>query len=531
MSAAEVTAADPADGRWSWGREAPHDDGFYHPSSEAEVVALVRLAARRGCALRVRGAAHSVPSAIFTDARQGGRDGAVDVMLDRLAAVRFDDARMRVTVEAGCHLGLDPRDPTGMSTRGRSLVAQLELRGWALPDLGGVSHQTVAGFLMTGSCGGTVTHPIEDALIAVRWVDGLGVVREAVRDRDEWFDAVGCSMGLLGVVLSVTLRCVPRYDVVGREDIDAEGRGAYDLFADGGLEGFLRRTEYARLMWWPQRNVERVITWQARRMRAADYTPETGPAGSLRPKAYSVLGSSLPTPRLTRTASALAQRAGGVFLDAVFAGENAVGALRSRAPSLAGPLRAGWSRFARSAVAPVLRGYVPLSEGRPQRFWAPWHQALPMDDEMSEEAFPTSFTEIFVPLERAGEVVRALRRHFTAGGYEATGGYIFELYAARASRLWMHPSHGRDSLRVDVFWFDRNRGDRERFFEQYWRLLAPFDYRLHWGKHLPRDPALCARYLRSRLPRWDDFLALRRELDPAGTFLSRHWRSALGINP
>src|SRR5258706_656356 len=95
-------------------------------------------------------------------------------MLDRYIGVTFDDARMRVTVQAGCHLGRDPRDPTRTSTWENSLLAQLESRGWALPDLGGGSHQTVSGFLMTGSCGGTVIHAIEDAVVGWRIVDGTG---------------------------------------------------------------------------------------------------------------------------------------------------------------------------------------------------------------------------------------------------------------------------------------------------------------------------------------------------------------------
>ena len=48
-----------------------------------------------------------------------------------------------------------------------------------------------------------------------------------------------------------------------------------------GLGAFLRDTDYARLMWWPQAGVERVTTWQARRMGDADYRSDTGPRGAL----------------------------------------------------------------------------------------------------------------------------------------------------------------------------------------------------------------------------------------------------------
>ena len=51
-------------------------------------------------------------------------------------------------------------------------------------------------------------------------------------------------------------------------------------------------------------------------------------------------------------------------------------------------------------------------------------------------------------------------------------------------------------------------------------LLAEFDARVHWGKlHFLTPERLHALY-----PRADDFIALRRELDPEGVFLNDHLR-------
>src|SRR5215510_4465310 len=85
--------------------------GFYHPSNEEQLIELIRIANRDGLQIRVRGSAHSVPASIYTDgfgAAPAGKRG-INVMLDRLAAVTFDEARMQVTAQAGCHLGRDPR--------------------------------------------------------------------------------------------------------------------------------------------------------------------------------------------------------------------------------------------------------------------------------------------------------------------------------------------------------------------------------------------------------------------------------------
>lgn len=501
-------------------------DGFFHPSSEEEIVALVRRARHEGRQLRVRGSAHSVPAAIRTD--EPGRH--IDVMLDRYRAVTFDDARLRVTVQAGCNLGEDPRDPTRSATWEASLLAKLDARGWALPDLGGVTHQTVAGFLMTGSCGGTVTHAFDDAVVGFRLVDGTGRVHELARG-DDRFDAIVSSLGLLGVVSTVTFQCVPRYDIVGREDVTAESDCAYGLFGDGaaGLEGFLRRAEYARLMWWPQHGVRRVVTWQARRMREDDYDESTGPRGALRRKPYRAVAHSIRDPRVGGVVNLAAQSAGGLLYDALAGAARTYEPLARRSRVLE---RAGVrvrNAFAARVLPPVLRQFVQTTD-EPQRFWDTWCHGLPMDNQMSERSLPTEFTEIWVPLERTGEVMRALRAHYDRAGYDATGSFICEVYAARSTRGWMHPGHDRDSLRIDLFWFARNAGDPTRgWFVQFWELLRPFAYRLHWGKHLPRDPELGWRHLRRQLPRWDDFFALRAQWDPGDVFLTRYWRDALGL--
>lgn len=51
-------------------------------------------------------------------------------------------------------------------------------------------------------------------------------------------------------------------------------------------------------------------------------------------------------------------------------------------------------------------------------------------------------------------------------------------------------------------------------------LLADFGARVHWGKlHF-----LTPERLHKNYPRADDFIALRRELDPEGVFLNDHLR-------
>jgi hypothetical protein len=174
----------------------------------------------------------------------------------------------------------------------------------------------------------------------------------------------------------------------------------------------------------------------------------------------------------------------------------------------------------------------PFVETGEQTFWDSWMCALPMDNQMDDQLWPTEFTELWIPIEKAQEAMAAMRDHYRGAGdaksaYAATGPYSCEVYAAKASRAWLSPSYGVDVLRIDVFWFGLNAGDPRAFYEPFWKLLEPFAFRPHWGKMLPGPGPSWRKAWRDRLPRLDDFLALRGQLDPDGVFLTPYWRENL----
>lgn len=259
---------------------------YVHPSSEAEIRDEIRSAASAHRLLRVIGSGHSEPSAIApSDCRT--------LMLDRLRALSITplgDGSAIAEVEAGVNLGRNPHDPTHTSTWGNSLNCHLRKLGFALPDLGGISHQTVGGFLATGSSGGSVRYSVGDAIERVRFVDGLGEAHEVARDDSDpqkraLFNAVCVSMGLLGVVTKVTFRAGPDFNIAGQEAVRPTARTPIDFFGDQPavipFERYLREAPYSRLMWWPQLGFDRMVVWQAQRMR---------PTPGFTPKPYQELG-------------------------------------------------------------------------------------------------------------------------------------------------------------------------------------------------------------------------------------------------
>lgn len=488
-------------------------DGFYHPANEEEVRALIRRARSEGKVLRVRGAAHSVHGAVFSSSRPSDlpNPNGINLMLDHLRRLEFDDDMMRVTVQAGCNLGRDPVDPSNTSTLGNALFPQLDRRGWAFPDTGGIIHQTVAGFLSTGSSGGSLQHSVADQVVAIHLIDGRGRKHILTEDENaERFRAAGVSMGLLGVITAVTFQCVPAFRVIGQESTILEDDCRIDLFGPGSddrpsLERFLTETEHTRLLWWPQEGVRRVTVWSGRRMRPKEAQDPQYAEPNPYEEFPEIFGSMFP-----------AQLFGGGFFYLIrYWNSRGIRGKVTRATL-------------RLLLAPFLRIFVS-TDGRkgPQPFWDDWWRALPMDNKASDKLLPTEFTEMWLPLSATEEVMRRLRGHYRDHGLAATGPYACEIYATRRSPFWMSPAYERNVVKFDMFWYGHNVGNpAETYYPQFWSLLSDLDYRFHWGKYLSDDSAA---YLRRLYPKWDEFMKIREEMDPDQVFVSPYWRKHLRI--
>jgi D-arabinono-1,4-lactone oxidase len=573
---------------------APAADGFHHPASEPELVELVKAAYREGRQLRVRGAVHSVSHAIYTDPSDAfaNRVGMqtppagpnLNLMLDRYRGWRVrDEGRKLVEADAGIHLGADPSDPTDTATLETSLLWQLvSEKSWTLLDTGGITHQTVSGFTATGSAGGSLRFSANHNIWGFRFVDGRGEVHELTREDGDpdLFYAMCPNMGLLGVVSAVILKCVDAFNIDGQEATTTIESCPVDLFGGGesgrpSLERFLRETDFARIEWWPQRGVDRAVTWQARRLpveagfRPIPYKrfgddPETAQhsIGIL----YTIIGN---LDDLSRARPKLKASFGELERVLKLLGEKDLGALGG----VIGEALAAAAKLGVDAAIAVLESASGLIErelpdflprlvdvfveldadkdgaerGKPQLFqdWS-W-RGLPMDNGVSDVLVPSEFTEAWIPLPRTQQTMRLLRDYFAAPSddHEAlqrTGTFSWELYSAMPEKFWMNASHssGEDewkegALRVDPYWFVGNAADpAEAMFTGLWNLLreAEIPFRLHWGKFQPlyeRGDRTWVDFFRAQYPRWDDFLRLRAERDPNNIFLTEYWRDRFGL--
>jgi hypothetical protein len=557
----------------------PIPDGLHHPASEAELVELVKSAHREGRHLRVRGAAHSVSHAIYSETAGENRvnqhrppaGGGIDVMLDRYRGWQIrDEGRKLVEAQAGIHLGADPSEPG--ATLDESLLAQLAAeKRWTIDLTGGITHQTVSGFTGTGSSGGSSQFSANRNLFGFRLIDGRGDVHELTREDDEFF-SMAPSLGLLGVVSAITFECSDLFAIEGSEVVTSIEDCPADLFGGGtggrpALEGLLRDTEFARLEWWPQRGSERIVTWRASRIPASpDFRPRPYKRFGSSPEAaqqviaivFTILGNlddlSQAAPKLEDNFDQL-ERVLEALPPALELG--AAGALVAEFLRRAIQSGVGAAIAALEPLAPILRDTAPdfvpklidafVPTGEPQTFSDFGWSGLPMDNGVDDALLPTAFTEPWVPLTRTREVMELLRGYFTDttdkhAAYRRTGTYAWELYSATPNAFWLSPAYssGGDewregAFRIDPYWFADNAGDpAELFYPGFWALLreAGVPFRLHWGKFQPvygRGDREWVDFFRSQYPRWDDFLALRAERDPNNIFLTDYWRDRFGL--
>lgn len=141
----------------------------------------------------------------------------------------------------------------------------------------------------------------------------------------------------------------------------------------------------------------------------------------------------------------------------------------------------------------------------------PWYARLPhfkLDFQPSRGDELQS--EYFVPLERGYEAILAVERiqHRFADLL-----YVTELRAIAADDLWLSGQYRRDTLAIHFTWKLRPEAVLA-VLPEIEAALMPFAPRAHWGKVFTMN----AEQIRTAYPRWIDFLALTKDLDPEAKF-------------
>ncbi|MEZ4503931.1 MAG: D-arabinono-1,4-lactone oxidase [Dehalococcoidia bacterium] len=128
--------------------------------------------------------------------------------------------------------------------------------------------------------------------------------------------------------------------------------------------------------------------------------------------------------------------------------------------------------------------------------------------------------EYFIPREAAREVFERYRSFLARTGLEVS--MAIEMRFTAADDIPLSMAYGRETCSFAVHLRTHER--YQQYFEGVEAIMSDLDGRPHWGKlHFQTHETLRARY-----PRWDEFQAVRRELDPNGRFANDYLDRVLG---
>jgi len=166
----------------------------YLPATEQAVLEI--LDRHHGQRIRCIGRLHSWSRAVECN------DVLLDLRLLNQVNPVADNEALLVSVGAGCQI--------------KHLLADLErLKNWTLPSLGLITEQTVAGAVSTGTHG-SGRNSLSQYVVSVRiahYDSATGKATVTEISSGDALRAARCSLGCLGVILSVKMQCRPGYNV------------------------------------------------------------------------------------------------------------------------------------------------------------------------------------------------------------------------------------------------------------------------------------------------------------------------------
>ncbi len=390
----------------NWGRsEKVRPARVERPASVGAVQRAVTAAVRQGMRVKAVGAGHS-----FT-----GIAVAPGVQLDLgdlQGVIAVDEQRGRVTLAAGTNLHQLPR--------------LLRPYGLALENMGDIDRQTIAGATSTGTHGtGGRFGGLATQIVALTLIDGAGdVVTISETENAELLPAARLGLGALGVIVDITIQCVPAYLLQAVERPEP---------LEAALDSYRERSaaaDHFEFYWFP--HTETALTKTNTRLPA---DAERKPLG-----------------RMSRWMD------DELLANGLYRG---VCALGTAAPAIVPPF---------SRLAQKLTGNRDFTDTSPSVFvtnrtvrFREMEYALP------RQAVPDALREVKSLIERQGWRIS----------------FPVEVRSAAADDNWLSTAYGRESGYIAVHRYYRE--DPHEYFRAVEEIMMAHDGRPHWGKMHYRD--------------------------------------------
>ncbi|MBD8024966.1 D-arabinono-1,4-lactone oxidase [Microbacterium gallinarum] len=397
-------------GKWqNWARsESVRPRRVEFPRTADAVQRAVAAAARQKLPVKAVGAGHSFTGIAVAP-------GVLLDLADLSGLVAIDVARSQVTLHAG--------------TRLHQIPELLAPYGLAMENLGDIDRQSISGAISTGTHGtgarfGGIAAQIVGATLVTASGDLL-VVSDT--ENAELLPAVALGLGALGILVDVTVQCVPAFVLHAVEQPED-----LDVVLDE-LDTRMAEADHFEFYWFP--HTDRAMTKTNTRL------PEGAPRH--------------PLPAV------------GKWVDDTLVGSG----LHQVACSVA--------RAIPATIPPINRLSVKLWGDR---------EFTDVSSRVFATSRSVRFREMeyALPVENVRPAFDALRALLDDRGWRIS--FPVEVRFAAADDRWMSTAHGRASgyIAVHRYW----REDPTEYFEAVEQIMLGFGGRPHWGKMHTLDAAI-----------------------------------------
>ena len=392
----------------NWGRcETAEPTEVLRPTTVQAVCDAIIRARATGRLIKVVGSGHS-----FT-----GIAVAPDIQLDLGAltgVLDVDRERKRVTVGGGTPLW--------------QLTRLLARHGLALENMGDIDRQTISGAISTGTHGtGLAFGGLATQVVGLTLVSGTGeLVRIDEEQSSEWLPAARVGLGALGIIVEVTLQCVPGFAIHAIERVEPVD----DVVAT--FDERCTHTDHFEFYWFP-------------------HTDTAFTKANIRLPAYTPLES---TNRVSQ------------WIEEELLENGVLGAI--------------------CAAGSALPAAVPTLNRTVTRFLSD-REHTQRSDRVFTSPRRVRFREMeyAVPYESMGAAFDEVRNLIAERGWRIS--FPIEVRAAADDENWLSTAYGRRSAYIAVHRYVRD--DPTEYFAAVEQIMRRYDGRPHWGKMHNRTAA------------------------------------------
>lgn len=232
----------------TWARTFHSSPELYiQPESIAEVEKIVNLARRCRRRIATVGSGHSPSDLTCTSSWLLNLDN-----FNKILSV--DKETGAVVMQSGIRL--------------RDIGKELDKHGLAMPNLGSINDQSVAGAISTGTHGSTLRHGlVSSSILALKITLSNGkTVSTSPTENPDLFRASLVSLGALGIITEITFQAVPAFTLSWKQVVDT------DLKMFNSWDSTLwTQTEFVRVWWFPY--TRRAVVWTAEKTDEPERSP------------------------------------------------------------------------------------------------------------------------------------------------------------------------------------------------------------------------------------------------------------------